>query len=483
MMNPNISCVEIRILIGEYALGEHACLDSEERMHVEAHLSECVECRKHFESIQQALHYIESFRNVNIPENVLERSSRQINTMLNQKLMTMNSKRKEQIQVTDTAISAQRNDLHQPHQAFLIWRFIASIAASILIAIGVGIFLFGKVQNESKANLTQAVKNPIIHREIISHKKIANQESNAFTNDGLITLNQKQSNVFALSDRMIAAKNSADALTLLQESYNKAKQNKFVGSFVYKQIIKSANELIDRWPNSKEAVESNLLSSRCYTEIAEHNNARDAFIMYADAAGKYERQKALLLNICEQDANTKQETMTSSLIRKEADRLYEQKDYLSALSFYDILLTRYPNTNVGQYSLYQVATYYECIGQNKQAEQTLKLLINKYPNSKWANEALLSLPVVLFNLGHSNEAIETWQDIANAASTPKDKGCGYYNAGVLLVSRGKAFYPEAIRYFKMAIEQSPNTIYARCSEDMLGKLTNEMMDGVLENIL
>ena len=54
----------------------------------------------------------------------------------------------------------------------------------------------------------------------------------------------------------------------------------------YRDILELCDKVITRWPDSDESLEARKLISRCYTQMAEHEAARLAFLTYADEAGE-----------------------------------------------------------------------------------------------------------------------------------------------------------------------------------------------------
>lgn len=183
----------------------------------------------------------------------------------------------------------------------------------------------------------------------------------------------------------------------LQHPYSQwAVKSKLMGAYAYYKdqkyddAIMSLDRFIKYHPGNKDISYAYYLKAMCYYE-------------QVGGVEKDQRNTEMALNALHQvivrfpntdyakDAALKIDLTNDHLAGQEMEigRFYlHQKNYLSALNRFSVVVNHYQTTSHIEEALYRQAEIYTALGLSKEKEDAIKVLGHNYPDSKWYKEAL-----------------------------------------------------------------------------------------------
>lgn len=129
-----------------------------------------------------------------------------------------------------------------------------------------------------------------------------------------------------------------------------------------------------------------------------------------------------------------------------------KRDFSKAIEKYQLLLDRFPQSELVDDALYNMAFALEQSGRASEAKDVYKRLIDQFPQSKYLPEALMRIAEYYFNppVSQIREAIKYYKKVLDHKNTPRYSealyklGWSYYRLGR---------YPDAISYFTLLVEE------------------------------
>ena len=250
------------------------------------------------------------------------------------------------------------------------------------------------------------------------------------------------------------AAGAAEALALLQGAFEAAKANQREGDL--REILSLCDGVISRWNDTPEGLEARKLIARCHEQMGGPVQAHAAFLAYADEAGaRYGRHEQHAK--CASGMERAGFGVTSTLILGEARRLLDSRDYLPSIAYADLLIMRYPDTEVAREARALVGVSHLLTRQPDEAVAVFQSIIDEAPNGPAARNVATILPSALFNAGRPEAAAKAWICQAERCSNADERARGYYNAAALLSAYGERFHSESRALFRRVIEQYPTS--------------------------
>ena len=183
----------------------------------------------------------------------------------------------------------------------------------------------------------------------------------------------------------------------LEHPYSKwATKAKLMGAYAYYKdekyddAILSLDRFIRYHPGNKDIAYAYYMKGLCYYDQIVHSDkdqgitaqAKDAFnqVIVRFPSSKYA-----------QDARQKLVLIDDHLAGQEMSvgRFYlSQKNYLSALNRFSVVVNKYQTTPQIEEALYRQVEIYTILGLNKEASDALRVLEHNYPKSKWCKKAI-----------------------------------------------------------------------------------------------
>ena len=183
----------------------------------------------------------------------------------------------------------------------------------------------------------------------------------------------------------------------LEHPYSKwATKAKLMGAYAYYRDQKYDDAIIslDRFikfhPGNKDIAYAYYLKALCYYEQItgvdrDQSNTEKALNALYQVIVRFPNTQYA------QDAEFKIELVNDHLAGKEMEvgRYYlGQKNYLSALNRFSVVVNNYQTTSHIEEALYRQVEIYKLLGLNKEAQDALKVLGYNYPQSPWYKKAL-----------------------------------------------------------------------------------------------
>ena len=129
-----------------------------------------------------------------------------------------------------------------------------------------------------------------------------------------------------------------------------------------------------------------------------------------------------------------------------------KRDFSKAIEKYQMLIDRFPESELVDDALYNMAFALEQSGRTSEAKDVYKRLIDQFPKSKYVPEALMRIAEYYFNppISQIRRAIKYYKKVLEYKDTPRYSealyklGWSYYRLGQ---------YPDAISYFTLLVEE------------------------------
>ncbi len=211
----------------------------------------------------------------------------------------------------------------------------------------------------------------------------------------------------------------------------------------YQRSIQLANQFLSEarsltgLPDEASIYTGNYLQGYNYLKLKNYSSAQGYF---QDCVAAIKRNRALI-----RSEYVKQDVLGDATLRA-GDCLFKRKRYAEAVRFYDEairngyrgfeyaiyqkaiieglrenitekimaleqLVNNYPNSPFADDALYELGNTYQDAGQLNRARQPLERLISDYPASPLVNKALLKLGLIAYNAGSLQTAIEYYKRV------------------------------------------------------------------------
>ncbi len=182
----------------------------------------------------------------------------------------------------------------------------------------------------------------------------------------------------------------------LEHPYSKwAVKAKLMGAYAYYKdqkyddAVLSLDRFIKYHPGNKDIAYAYYMKGLCYYEQIvgvekDQNNTKLALQAFRQVIARFPDTEYA------QDAKVKMDLIFDHLAGQEMEigRYYlKQKNYLSALNRFSVVVNRFQTTPQIEEALYRQVEIYKILGLNKEAEDAAKVLDHNYPDSKWNRAA------------------------------------------------------------------------------------------------
>lgn len=130
-----------------------------------------------------------------------------------------------------------------------------------------------------------------------------------------------------------------------------------------------------------------------------------------------------------------------------------EKDYSRSIQAYRTLLDRFPKFVNSDAALYALGYCLEDMGERERAQEAFREIIQKYPKSRWVNQAWLLIGEYYFDIGKYRESIDAYKGAIEGASARNYEMALYKLAWSYFQMYD---YPTAIGTFKKLIDHIDN---------------------------
>jgi branched-chain amino acid transport system substrate-binding protein len=135
----------------------------------------------------------------------------------------------------------------------------------------------------------------------------------------------------------------------------------------------------------------------------------------------------------------------------QAEKKLKEGFYEDALSRYQQYYSQFPNSPFADAALMKTGDIYSIIGKSSQAHQSYKKLAREYPQSIYKTEALIESAAALYHAGRYQDTIDSIEQILRSDLQPKYRIRLFALLGDTYTALGAT--KEAVRYYISAISQ------------------------------
>ncbi|MBC5773319.1 tetratricopeptide repeat protein [Pontibacter sp. KCTC 32443] len=136
-----------------------------------------------------------------------------------------------------------------------------------------------------------------------------------------------------------------------------------------------------------------------------------------------------------------------------ADLYYVSKNYKQAEDLYEKVIAS--NSPDKDYAYFQRGVLAGINGNKAQAEQSLKKVLNEFPQSRYADDAQYQAAVLDFEAGNYGPAVEGFTQLINSGSSSKLLPNALHKRGQAYANQGK--HNEAIQDYKRVLDDFPTS--------------------------
>jgi len=478
-------CEEYFESIIEYAHGDGTKLSPEERPALEAHLGGCEACRAELRSVKDLLDLIRPTAHFDVPQQTMET-------------------------VRDNVLrSVRRRHTLQP--TFRISLLATSAAVAALITVILWPFRYrNAVPSSVSRNVHSSVIRAIRRRAAISTSL---RLGIAVAATAILTLliaslpawrsereATSQNSGVVSESRDIPALSAVSPLCVLQRLNDHAstQQPEMPSSqaATTQRALRNAKRDIQNAIASRDeeavrhvladltrirasatgmvAANATRAMAECYLHLGLVDDYYSCFIQYAESLGTQDtasKKQSISLGA---DSAAKGGGPTAEALFREAGRLLASQEYIMALRFYDLVMSRYRGAQVAARAHLQQGYLYSQMNLRKEAAEAYETLIADAPDSPSAQEAIRRLPYIRFNLGLKREAVTEALRIASQAHTAQEQADAQLCAGQLLASQPDRV-ADAVAALRKVTNNHPGTPAARKAQRSLGELQLRMI--------
>jgi len=169
-------------------------------------------------------------------------------------------------------------------------------------------------------------------------------------------------------------------------------------------------------------------------------------------------------------------------ILAEGDRLYRSREYVFSQRYYDMAISRFPETQTAQYACYRIAVILDESGRRLAAAHAYRELIAEAPDSRWATEAKIRLPYVLFNLGRPEAAVAAALDASESVDIPERAAAALLCAAELRARADGSTHKSIAGQLSEIAKAYTGTNSARVARLELLRMQKEEADAVMDEV-
>jgi len=442
-------CEEYFESIIEYAHGDGAELSSEQRAALKEHLGECEVCRKELQCTRDLLDLIRPPHSLNVPTALLQ---------------TVHSR----------VMKAARKTSHRKP-----WLLVACCAATAAMLAVTLLQPFPQRQPPARSGTANAAKHLPSEQDAakagsitsVISTKTATTDADGASLDTLLEVPDQPT----LREQFCRSTKPDEALAALQAELERLASSPDPDKSL-REVFILANEVGKEWPNTVEHAQALGLAYRCQEQLGNATKAFHCLLDYAEAMGHW-RQRILIERGTDMSAAAEtgaQETMR--LISNEGDRYLRSKQHLLAIRYYEVLQTRWPDTDSACYAAFQTARCYSAVGNSESAIASFQHLVAEAPSSSWAIEARKHLATLYSHQRNFALASDCWLAITDVTADYQQKATAFCNAAVFTQMRGIDHYIDALKLCNRILHDYPK---ARCTprvRSLIEEMTNALVN-------
>ncbi len=245
-----------------------------------------------------------------------------------------------------------------------------------------------------------------------------------------------------------------------EEEYNRIKSLKwhYTNLPKYNKVIEDCNKVIEELPHSELALKAQHLIVLSYEEQAEYKKRFKALDKYTDmVANYYNKEKA------------------AETLKEIADKLFDEREYEEAQEHYELLIKKYPETNLVDYAQYKIVG---CVAQTDESRGGLKgintyrkcqAFLEDYPDSKYIPDVLAEISFFYLRNQQYEKEIAVLRRIIK--DYPDYYKCDWAQYNIFLAYYYQERYDEAKKEYEILLKDYPESGYIECAQRYLERLS------------
>ncbi len=167
----------------------------------------------------------------------------------------------------------------------------------------------------------------------------------------------------------------------------------------------------NRWKNSTYAEKAKYKNAQLYFYTGEFDLSQSMLDILKRATSREISNDAIDLSILIKSNSGLDTSYDALQLYADADLQLFQKKYDLALNTFDELLTKFTNHSLTDEVYWQKAKIYKAIKQSDRQTEQLELLVNKYGNDIWADDAVYLLGQIYKEKGDKKLAMQYYKSI------------------------------------------------------------------------
>ncbi len=216
----------------------------------------------------------------------------------------------------------------------------------------------------------------------------------------------------------------------------------------YEQSTRYMNAFLTKAKGMNNLPEEASIYTASYTQGYNYQKQKDynrALTYFQDAAAGISRNRGTIEN-----KRITEDVLGDATLRT-GDGYFKKNNYDEAIKYYNAAVqNRYAGF---EYALYQKALIEGLRNNNAEKLRALEDLVNNYPQSEYADDALFQLALTYTDIGRFNEAIKPLQSLTQNYPNSKLVNQAYLRMG--LISYNQANTSAAIEYYKRIFANNP----------------------------
>jgi len=282
---------------------------------------------------------------------------------------------------------------------------------------------------------------------------------------------------FGWEKKFAAAQTPTEAFNLLEECFTRASEKADEDPASLRRIIALCEALSHKWPDSRQSVDAKKLVFRCHTELGEAEDARAAYLTYAEAYGQMAELQAVERGKDEATAKKEGTERTAGAIYGQGSRHFQKKEYEQSVFYFGTVLHRFPETKAADKSLYMLGRYHEAMRKPEPAMEAFKTVLERSTDTALLQAVIREVHMVAVNFKRKEEGLMLMDDVLKRfPDNKKLQGYVWFKTGLFQYFRGREFYPDAIRRLQKVVKDRPDSPYAQGSQQLITKMNEKMLE-------
>lgn len=238
------------------------------------------------------------------------------------------------------------------------------------------------------------------------------------------------------------------------------------------EILSSACErVVAKWPNSDEAIESELTLSHIFLRMEQRGKFVAAIVRYLQAIAISTDSTIGEIPSAERKKLVEERTMAALLL--ECDRLFARGQTTASFDCLMIVTADYKGSESADLAKIKMSKCFYKMNRTNEAIACLRSVIDGGAQGEILLNAFKDSADIYINTGRTGLALDVYEELLNHSCDPEDYGYVVFHRGLTAYCKGIKSYSEAADCFETVIRECPEHEYAENSQQMLDIIHQE----------